>query len=162
MMKKVGTCLYVHKSNRYELFADKHISEEDYEHIKIIVNGMDGFFDYEVIKYDYSKRKLSLIKSKDWNTSNEPVVGNSMIYDISIGNGLSDTPSKYVKGRINNPQIYHNKWMFVSDNYDGFDIDEAKRRTKEWNMIPDIDKKKKFIGNKNYWEQLLKENNLAI
>lgn len=159
-MKKVGSCLYVHKSNRQELFADKHISENDYEHIRTIVLGMDGFYDYEVIKYDYKSRRLSLIKSPDWNTSNEPIVGNSLVYDISVGKDLSDTPKKSVNASKNNPQIYHSKELFVSDKYDGFDIDKARKRTEEWSRIPNLDKKK--IGRLNYWIWLLKLNEMEV
>lgn len=156
MMKKVMNNYYVHKSNRYELF---NICLE-VEHIKKIVNGLDGFFDYEIIKYDMLNHKLSLIKSPDWDTSNEPIVGDSIIFDLTIGSDLSDTPYKKINARKNNPQIYHNKWMFVSDNYKGFDIDKAKKRTELWNLIPNINKRK--IGNKNYWISLLNENGIEI
>lgn len=158
-MKKVGTCLYVHKSNRWELYNNKR-TEKDREHMKCIITAMEGFFYYQVIKYDYKTRKLSLIQSLDWDKANEPTVGQSIIFDLSIGKDLTDTPKKQIKARTKNPQIYHNKWMFVGSSYSGFDIDKAKQRTKEWNSIPNLDKKK--IGNKDYWTQILIENNMEV
>lgn len=158
-MKKVMTCLYVHKSNRWELFNYKRI-DIDREHMEHIINSMEGFFNYQVIKYDYKKRTLSLIQSPDFDTANEPTVGRSIIFDLSIGKDLTDTPKKQIKARTKNPQIYHNKWMFVGSSYSGFDIEKAKQRTKEWNLIPNLNKSK--IGNRDYWEQLLIENNMEV
>ena len=52
--------------------------------------------------------------------------------------------------------------MFVSESYKGFDINKAKERTELWNSIPDIKSHKSRIGNKSYWEKLLKDNNIEI
>ena len=60
--------------------------------------------------------------------------------------------------------IYHHKWMFVDDDYNGFDIQESKRRSSLWRDA--IDKyaeqnniKKRTIssriGKQNYWFELL-------
>lgn len=156
MMKKVMNTYYVHKSNRWELFKLPFFTEQ----AKRIVNGLDGFLDYQIIKYDWFNHKLSLIKSPDWDTANEPIVGNTYVFDLSQGNDLSDTPKKIIKGRTNNPQIYHNKWMFVADDYNGFDIEKAKERTKLWNSIPNISEHKCRIGNQNYWFELLDSNRI--
>lgn len=152
MMKIVMNTYYVHKSNWKELLKVLVPSE-----IRTLVNVMEnteGDFNYEVIKFDRVNHKISFIDSPDWDTANEPIVGDSHVYDID-----NDTII-YRKGREKNPQIYHNKWMFVSNDYKGFDIDKAKQRTELWNSIPNIDKKR--IGNRDYWVELLAENNIEI
>ena len=58
--------------------------------------------------------------------------------------------------------MYHNKWQFVSSNYTGFDVEESKKRTKEWNSIPNIKSMKSKIGNVDFWHNLLREYNLSI
>ena len=30
------------------------------------------------------------------------------------------------------PYIYHHKWLFVADDYDGFDVEESKARSGAW------------------------------
>lgn len=144
-MKKVMNCLYVHKSNISEL----HLDDLGNYAIEILDR---KFPNYQVVKYDPKKRVISGIESPDWNTANEPIVGDSMIINLVTGE------EKIYKGRKENPQIYHNKWQFVADDYTGFDIEAAKQRTIEWNNIPNLNKSK--IGNKNYWVELLKANGM--
>ena len=149
-MKKVGTAMYVHKSNSLELF--NKISNEESERIRKIINNFKN--DFAIIKYD--KGKLSLIESENWDSANEPDVGKS--YCFQPGEVLSDK-YKIIKS---SGKIYHNKWMFVSVDYEGFNIEEAKNRTKLWNSIPGIKEHKSKIGNKSYWIALLKKNNIEI
>lgn len=149
MMKKVINCYYVHKSNIKELLNKFPQNME----LKNYLESVD-LLDYEVIKYDSKTNKVSLIASPDWEDAYEPIVGDSLVHD------LNDGSDKFIKGRTKNFQIYHNKWMFVADDYDGFDIDEAKERTAAWSSIPNLDKKR--IGNQDFWFEVLKENNLPL
>ena len=48
------------------------------------------------------------------------------------------------------PFIYHHKWLFVKDDYDGFDVEESKTRSRAWMALTDIDRTR--IGKKSYWE----------
>ena len=56
----------------------------------------------------------------------------------------------------NNIPIYHHKWMMVSDDYHGFNVDEAKKRSEK---IEEVIKKysidKKRIGYKTYWKEVV-------
>lgn len=150
MIKKVGDCWYVAKSNRQELF-----DKANDPRLKLKVLGMDGLYSYQVIKYNRKKRTVSLIQSPDWYEANEPTVGDSLVFDLDT----DDMECKSVKARKNNPQIYHSKWMMVGE-HPGFDVEAAKERTKQWSSIPFLDKKR--IGNKNYWIEVLKANGLEV
>ena len=147
-MKKVMKSLYVHKSNLQELFDS--IPYEDVLRIKEIIKSFDK--NYEIVKYDYLNKNVSLIDSPDWNVANEPTVGDSYTFK-------QDGTIVYRKG---GKQVYHNKWQFVSSNYTGFDIEKSKRRTKEWNSIPGISDNKLRIGNKEFWHNYLRRNGLKI
>lgn len=149
-MKKVGTAMYVHKTNISELLNKLEDSEK--KRVQTIINNFNK--DYDVVKYD--KGKLSLIESPNWDTCNEPDVGNSYCFQKEAQDSLS---FKIIKS---SGKIYHSKWVFVDKDYKGFDIEEAKTRTETWNAIPDIKSHKSRIGNKTYWIKLLQKNNIPL
>ena len=151
-MKKVGYSLYVHKSNIDELLSSLSVIDRD-----LVISIMDTArmylgLEFDIIKFDTKTRNVSLIMCSTWNTLHEPIVEDSYCFH-------PDFSYKVIKGGT---KVYHNKWQFVSDDYNGFDIENAKLRTKEWNSIPNIKKYKSKIGNKDFWYTLLKENNLSL
>lgn len=100
-------------------------------------------FDYTVIRVDESNGSVAFIQCEDFDTAHEPTVGDMHII-------YPDGQTRFYK-KQNDPWIYHKKWLMVDDDYEGFDIEESKLRSKEWESIRGIDKKK--IGRKSYWEQ---------
>jgi len=51
-----------------------------------------------------------------------------------------------------NPQIFHDKHLFVNEDYPGFDVKQAQKRSKVWNSLkPD----KNRIGRLKYWKELI-------
>lgn len=154
-MKKVCNNWYVHISNTLELYdyiAFK-CGQAECQRVNETVNLLRKKFpEGNIIKYNSKTKDITIIGSRDWNTANEPEIHWSYIQKYT-GEGV------YYKGK---GQIYHNKWQFVAEDYKGFDVQKAKERTDEWNSIPNIKSHKSKIGYKNYWVQLLKENNLSI
>ncbi len=155
MSKRVGSCIYVHKSNVSDLL--KRI-DNDYQveyYIDWFMNELNNMeVNYEIVKYDKAKNKISLIDSPDWIIANEPEVGDSWVLN------LETLKWKHVMKRKKNPQIYHSKELFVSDDYQGFDIEKAKERTKLWKSLPNLDTKR--IGNKNFWVEFLENNGMEV
>jgi len=49
------------------------------------------------------------------------------------------------------PDIYHHKWLFVADDYQGFDVVASKTRSEQWIALGDVDRSR--IGRKSYWEE---------
>lgn len=140
-MKKIGNCIYVHKSNICEL------TEKQYEIVMQSIPLLPYDFKFEVIKYNKKDNSVTFIDSEDWNTSREPTVGDA--YKIK------DSEVKYIKSK---GQIYHHKWQFVSDDYDGFDVAEAKKWSEIWqNTLPKTKEVKNRIGYKKFWEEILKK-----
>lgn len=154
MIKKVGSCYYVHKSNRQELF-----NKVKDEKLKIKVLGMDGLYSYQIIKYDKKNRTVSLIQSPDWYESNEPLVGDGLIFNLDS----DDMECKIIKMK-KNPQIYHHRWMFMNDNDRSIDIKKSKERSEMLFSIPSFNSKevKSRIGYKNYWITWCRENNVEL
>lgn len=159
MVKKVGSACYVHKSNVLELYNNYIPINEKQDFNKLIsyveINGPL----YDIIKYD--KGNVTLVTSPDWDYANEPIVGycyrwKKGHYFDNVGNIY---PCKVLK---NFKQIYHSKWMFVSDTYTGFNVEDAKKRTLLWNSLPDIKQVKKYIGYKKYWVNYLQKYGIEV
>lgn len=152
MFKKVGFSMYAHKSNIDEIVSK--ISNVNKRNLIEAVRKMNEEIGkpFVVIKVNTENGNISLIDSETWDTINEPIVGDSYCF-------AADGTYKVIRGGT---KVYHNRWQFVSDNYIGFDIEEAKKRTETWNKIPNIKKLKSKIGNVTFWHNLLKENNLPI
>lgn len=146
MVKKVVNAFYAHKSNLEELQKVSRTAGI----IDFCDLAEESGYKFDVVKVD--KGAITLIRSSDWDTANEPLIDETFTWgDVWYKGGKIAEP----KVRKNGRQIYHNKWMFVSDTYSGFDIARAKKRTDVWNSIPDIKSVKNKIGNQQFWFELL-------
>ena len=152
-MKKVGYAMYVHHSSFPELITALHKKNIDTSRIvKVSYEARNILPGFQIIKYNQKNGNISFIKSPDWDTANEPTVGDSICI-------RKDGKITHRKG---GKRVYHNKWQFVSEEYKGFDIEKSKTRTKLWHSIPNIKEKKKYIGMKDYWYKLLMKHNIPI
>ena len=151
--KKVGSCIYVHKSNIQELLD---VLPDDAYKGDILYwynfRKQKGTASYEVIKYDTKKHKLSFIDSPDWFSANEPTVGNYTCWDFDKETAVH---------RSGGTQVYHSKELFMADDTDLIDIQKAKERTKLWQSLIKKEEKK-LIGNKNYWKQFCEKHGIEI
>ena len=166
-MKKVGTCYYVHKSNIRELLEimDNQLRGTVFLQFLAMITVVDHFqflemegFKYEVIKYDSERKSISFINSPDWDTANEPEVGDAWMF--SINDNFDHW--KFIKARKKNKQIYHAKYLFVADDYKGFDIEQARQRAIQWQKLPGIKEVKNKIGNKDFWVEFLHKNGMEV
>ena len=108
--KLIGGNLYVHKS------------------AENVIDGLNNFkkrlpkdFTYDIVKFDKKENITSFIKSPDWDTAAEPLATTGVRVPLS-------GPIKDLK--IN--QLYHHKWLFVRDDYKGFDSKESIKRSMSW------------------------------
>jgi hypothetical protein len=100
---------------------------------------LPGNFVYHVVKYNLTTREFSFIISSDFDTNHEPSVEGG----IKVG-------AKGLKVFKNAGWIYHHKWLFVTDDYSGFDVEESKKRSEKWTALANVDKSR--IGQRAYWE----------
>lgn len=99
-------------------------------------------FEYTIVKYDTRSGAVSFIASLDFDTADEPMVGDVIT--------VSSDGTTRRRSQRSDPQIYHHKWLFVADDYAGFDVAASKRRSATWLALDDVDKFR--IGTKSYWE----------
>lgn len=147
--KFIGGDLYVHKSAMNTLPTKE---------LEIAESKLPEDFEYEIVKYNASSGSFSFIDSPDWNSAKEPVVGDS--YKVSRTGEVTITRQK------SDPQIYHHKWIFVRDDYDGFNVNQSIQRSIDWYRDAKEDINMFRIGTKSYWntnaEPLIKNTNLTL
>ena len=159
-MKKIGGCIYMHISMRTNVEEKIKSMIEDAEKVFRKVIGIKDFMEVEIVKIDVKNNKVSFIKSPDWDTAREPLVGDSYMIDLNEDAPLRKRTVKITKSK---GQIYHHKWMFVADDYQGFDIEESKKWSEKWqSVIPAERGIKSRIGYKKYWDEYLKEYGLDV
>ena len=164
MIKKVGSCLYAHSSNIQglidELFKKPNENAELLRNLRgtheIILTDIDDE-NFEngsyIIKVNRKQNTISYITCPTWNVVYEPIVEKSYLFNCN-----NQTFRVIEDGK----RVYHHKWMFVTDDYLGFDIQDCKNRSEVLNNIPEFKEKKSLIGNKDYWSAFMIRYKLPI
>jgi len=134
--KRMGEFIYFHKMYNY-------IVPEYEKYFRLLSPN----FSFTILKYNRKTGEISFIESKDFDSSDEPTVGDS----IKI---LKNGHMRYRK-KTKNEQIYHHKWMFVKPDYEGFDYKKSRIRSLMWFERYDYDSRK--IGYKKYWNKVINE-----
>jgi hypothetical protein len=130
--KEIGGAVYVHRM--YE-----EVLGDAVESARIRIP--DGF-DYAVVKYSCNSGAVSFVHSTDFDTADEPTVGDVWFVPVS------EDPKFRSRSKI--PFIYHHKWLMVKDDYNGFDVAASIRRSLQWIRLLGLDRTR--IGRKDYWE----------
>lgn len=129
--KRIGGAVYVH--HQYE-----HVLGEAMTRAK---SQLPRGFDYTVIKHNETNGNFSFIHCPDFDTAEEPSTGPYAVVKsdgtVKLSSALSD------------PFIYHHKWLFVDEDYGGFDLSKSVDRSIAWLSLPDVDKS--LIGRGSYW-----------
>lgn len=116
--KQVGSALYVHRD-----YADQVIPKEVLNKAMAIIARSNPEFDYTSLMWDAKRNIVRFDEAPDFDSASEPHVGDYIVVSL---NG-SFPPTK----RHSN-SIWHHKWMWVKDDYKGFDVDKSKEWSKLW------------------------------
>jgi hypothetical protein len=98
--------------------------------------------DWTIAKFDLKDHRIEFISVPGFDTENEPVRGRAWSNGTYNRRGAGSA-------------IYHSKWMMVHPDYEGFDYEEAKKRTAIWKRIirqqriPFV-----TIGSKKLWDEM--------
>lgn len=146
--KQMGHDLYVHK----DYAKDTNISHDVLHNAKEHLSKNHPNFEYTIIKHNKQTNNVSFLHSPDWDSEHEPHIHHSVLVKPS-------GETKYM-GPKKDPQIYHQKWQFVGDDYKGFDVNRSKLRTTQYTNAIDHLKQttgdqsiSKKIGTKSYWDK---------
>lgn len=129
--KVIGGEVYLHK--QYE----DQLPDVPLQNAK---NTLPKDFEYQVIKFNPKIGTFSFIQSKDFDTNPEP----------SVNGGITVKSDGTTKPFKDAGWIYHHKHQMVDDDYEGFDVEENKRRSLKWASLDGVDKTR--IGQRKHWD----------
>ena len=140
--KFIGGQLYVHKD-----YASEVIPQDLLEKAKSIV----GDYPHNCIMYHKAKNVIRFDTAEGFDTEREPLVGDFRAVRVTDG---------MVKdGKTNT--IWHHKWLWVKDDYKGFDVTKSVEWSKVW--YPLLKSNKTIAsGYPKTWVQQLEQFNLPI
>ena len=130
--KEIGGAVYLHRSYEHKL-GNVLVAAK---------TKLPDAFDYQVVKYNFRSEAVSFIQCAEFDTMPEPIVGEIATVDVD-GNIRKRQQS-------HDPEIYHHKWLFVADDYGGFDVEQSMRRSLAWMSLDGVDRKR--IGRKSHWD----------
>lgn len=130
--KLIGGFLYLHRNYIPDL------PEELQQQIQTAATYLNGD-DFNVVKVAMNTPDVTFINSPDFDSADEPTTG-----------PYAKVSGENVK-RGNSQAIWHHKWLWVKDDYQGFDVNKSFERSQAWLTIPDIDFAR--IGNKELWQR---------
>jgi poly(A) polymerase len=114
--KRVGNQLYVHKK-----YANEVIPNNILKNAALILKQKNPTFRFNSIVWDMKNNAIRFDEAPDFDTAREPHVGQYVVV-------MTDGTTR--EGSSNS--IWHHKWMWVKDDYEGFDVDKAVNWSKLW------------------------------
>jgi len=142
--KAVGSKIYFHKS-----VWDKIVPEDVWNKALDVLEFYKMHIScFNTICYDLKQPHIVRFDTcPGFNFQREPMVGTMIFVDVNEG--------RIIKEKINN-QIYHHKWLWTTENYDGFDVHESYEWSKLWlGKLPEVASGRVYL-----WEEQLKKYNI--
>jgi poly(A) polymerase len=116
--KQVGHSLYVHK-----LYADQVIPKAVLNRALEIMTRSNPDFNYNSLMWDVKQKIVRFDESPDFDSAQEPHVGEYVSVSLD---------GKFPPRKGHSNSIWHHKWLWVKDDYTGFDVDKSKEWSKLW------------------------------
>ncbi len=130
--KEIGGNVYVHRE--YEGVLGRRVQTAK--------RAIPDSFDYTIVKLNIASQAVTFVECPDFDTADEPIVGRHIL--------VREDGTTQDRKQLDDPYIYHHKWLMVEDTYTGFDVTASQRRSRLWLSIENVDKSR--IGRKSYWE----------
>lgn len=117
--KQVGSKIYFHKS-----VHNKIVPRDVWDKAVEILESARPLRGIETVCYDFKRPNIVRFDTCiGFNTQSEPMVGNMIYIDIDKDRVVKETY---------NQQIYHHKWLWVEQDYKGFDVQKSYEWSKCW------------------------------
>lgn len=114
--KQMGDQIYVHKN-----YADRVVPADVLENAETILNTEYPGFQYNTIMYNRKTGEVRFDEAPNFDTAREPIPGRT----VTVKPDGSTNPNYY-------DQIWHHKWMWVDNDYTGFDVADSWNWSKQW------------------------------
>lgn len=123
--KEVGPQVYVHRD-----YAREVIPGDLLDKAEAALDAQQGDFLYNCLMWDRSTNMIRFDEAPEFDGAREPFVGD---YVQVFPSG------KTVRGHSD--AIWHHKWLWVKDDYHGFDVEAQKRWSQKWlGKVPEVAK----------------------
>ncbi|CAL9981009.1 hypothetical protein VPHD481_0018 [Vibrio phage D481] len=142
--KDIGGALYLHINYVPEEFKER-VAEA-----RTLLSIENPTFCPNVVRIDYKKSTIAFYESTEFDHVQEPAAGKMIVVDVA--------ERKVAKPRQVN-QIWHHKWLWVGDDYNGFNVSQSYDRSIQWLDHDDIPFTK--IGSRKNWQDWLTSVNLS-
>lgn len=116
--KQVGHSLYIHK-----LYADQVIPKAVLDTATEIMTRSNPDFNYNSLMWDVKQKIVRFDEAPDFDRAQEPHVGEYVSVSLD---------GKFPPRKGHSNSIWHHKWLWVKDDYTGFDVDKSKEWSKLW------------------------------
>lgn len=140
--KRMGKSVYAHRD-----YEGGIVPEDVLERARKVLAESDPEMSdrYNAVKFDEDTKAVTFQHSPDFDEAEEPTVGDSV--KIATNGGVSVTKQKQ------DPQIWHHKWMWVSDDYKGFDVPASMKRSLQWTSELKPGESSR-IGTRSFWDNI--------
>ena len=132
--KQIGGKIYVHRKYMRQVIS--------LDLLEWILRYVPYGTKYNTVMWDTKKDIIRFDEALNFNTAREPWAGNFITINVS---------GKVEKGHTE--AIWHHKWMWVRDSYNGFNVKESY----EWSELWLSRLKEPANGSMEVWNQQLKE-----
>lgn len=114
--KQMGSQVYLHKD-----YVSDVIPKKVWENALKVLDDADSGFEYNCVMYDTKTGNVRFDEAPDFDEAREPIVGDT----------ITVKPDGTVK-RGHSNYIWHHKWLWVKNDYQGFDINQSKAWSNKW------------------------------
>ena len=114
--KSIGGDIYLHKD-----YALDVVPEHILHHAEDVLHSQYPDFEYNCIRYSPKTYMVSFQEAPDFDTAREPIVGDYVTVDMEGNTRFGH--SNY---------IWHHKWLWVKNDYSGFDVSDSWNWSKKW------------------------------
>lgn len=114
--KQMGSQVYLHKD-----YVSDVIPKKVWENALKVLSDADSDFEYNCVMYDTKTGNVRFDEASDFDESREPIVGDT----------ITVKPDGTVK-RGHSNYIWHHKWLWVKNDYQGFDVNQSKAWSNKW------------------------------
>jgi len=130
--KEIGGAIYIHRSYGRLIGADLRAAK------RRLPKGLQ----FDVLKWRPAVRAVSFISCPTFDAEPEPAVGDVFFVP-------AEGKCRLFRASPSNPWVYHHKWLFVADDYKGFDVEESRQRS---SMIARASIDRSRIGRRIQWD----------
>lgn len=116
--KQMGSSIYLHRSYHSDVVPDKDYNRA----VEILENAGYDEEDFNCIRWDFKADCISFQEAPDFDTAREPRVGDYVTVNYTTGQ-IKKGHSDY---------IWHSKFLWVKNDYQGFDVGESWEWSKTW------------------------------